>query len=224
MATTVPDWLTSILAGANSSTAAILAAAAGIAPGSLPAGTELGALAPAAPAEPPPDPLAGLRAVVGKSRAQAVADALASRGQSMDDRTPGAARAAEKFGGDVLAFGSRPTQGHMGDFATVLRDGKLWHVYSDGRKMKLDDGAVARALGITPKVGALQVVGGHPAGEHGHASNHSRQPANPNGTGGVRAPSADSGDWRALSPEQRRLGMVRWRARMGRGAGGAIAP
>lgn len=87
-----------------------------------------------------------------------LAKALKSLGQNaVGDRWSG----LERFGGKVLGFGEHQSDamaGHTGKFAVVQRGGDLWHVYRDGFKTKVDQGAVARTLGIKPKVADLVPV------------------------------------------------------------------
>lgn len=66
--------------------------------------------------------------------------------------------ALDSFGGKVLGFGQHRSDsdpGHTGRFAVVQRGGKLFHVYTDGHVSPVDQGAVASALGIHPKVADL---------------------------------------------------------------------
>lgn len=127
----------------------------------------------------PADPFAALVALIGKKRGTAVAPELARAGQSLDNAAPAAVKAAaDKWGGKVLGFGA--TEG-KGKFATVLRDGMLFHVYADPRKnQKMDSGSVAEALGIKAKQGKL--VRATPA-------DVARSQRNGNGTGGAMAPA-----------------------------------
>lgn len=140
-----------------------------------------GAAAPAAGAPAAaPDPFASLVALLGKKRGQAVAPALQARGQTLDAKAPDAVKsAADRWGGKVLGFGKTPGKGK---FATVFRNGELFHVYADPRKnQKMDTGGVAEALGIKPKVGGLVRVPG------GNGSGGMRAPGG-NGAGGLQGP------------------------------------
>lgn len=85
----------------------------------------------------------------------------------------------KKFGGEILGYGQHQDAdpGHSGSYAIVNRGGKLFHLFDDGTKLKIDQGAVARALGIKAKVAQLQAL---PAAQAAQAGN---------GTGGATAPS-----------------------------------
>lgn len=98
----------------------------------------------------------------------------------------------KKFGGELLGYGEHQDAdpGHTGKFAIVKRDGKLFHLFDDGTKMKIDQGAVARALGIRPKRAELEVVPDNPLGAFQRTNAPQMQRVlGGNGTGGASAPS-----------------------------------
>lgn len=173
--------LEEILSHINTQRAALTGGAE--APVAAPADTG-GALAPDAALADEDRMARSLRALVGRERAPKVAAALRRGGQTLGAGSVGGGvqAAAERWGGDVLGFG----KGEHGQFAAVLRDGKLFHVYSDPHKnQKMDTGGIARSLGIRPKVAQLDPVGApNPFGAF--AAGHQQDD---NGTGGAQAPS-----------------------------------
>lgn len=123
--------------------------------------------------------------------AQAAADKLAKALKTLHQNESGQKWAAlEHFGGKVLGYGEHQTDaapGHTGKFAIVQRDGDLFHVYRDGHLAKIDQGAVAGALGIKPRVAQIVGAGGGPD-PFGALS-----AAMGNGTGGAMAPAGMAG-------------------------------
>lgn len=119
-----------------------------------------------------------LQQLVGRARAGAAASALRKAGQTGPAPGAGLRGAAKRWGGDVLGFGENQ-QGK--DFATILRDNKLFHVYKDSRlNQKMTTGGIAEALGVD-EPGEVEVV-----------------KRRRNGTGGALAPAGLAGGLSAI--------------------------
>lgn len=159
-----------------------------------------GALAPDAPADPAAPVVTGQAAQAGThslSDEDKLAKALKVLRQNGAGPGHGIA-GLKKFGGTVLGYGEHQDAdpGHTGKFAIVRRDGKLFHLFDDGTKLKIDQGAVARALGIRPKVAQLEAVPAATVAGMGNGTGGASAPAMPGLaalTGGAQAPADMAG-------------------------------